>query len=415
MLTRQGWAVGIGGIAVVLAGRLLGVFELFVAGTALVALLVITAIVVGLARLDLEVARELHPPSVHAGAPSRVDLKVRNRGARRTPVLRLRDAVSGTRGARLLLGPLRHDQTARAAYRLPTERRGILTLGPLDVVLGDPFGLTEVSLPGAGVSELTVYPHIDSVVPVRHTTGDDPHGGAEHPNSFGRTGEDFYALRHYVVGDDLRRVHWPATARHDELMVRQDELPWQGRATVLVDVRRATTTPESLELGISAAASIVTASWQREDLVRLVSTDGADSGFATGHAQMQAIMEHLATVEAAEDGAFRRIVDRLARSAIGGALVAVVSGMGPPELEALARLRHRFGSLTIVRFEPSSWDPSATDTPGRYAPGVVVPVTASLPFPLAWDRAMGSPLGPRPTTDASAANATFPRSTLVGR
>jgi uncharacterized protein (DUF58 family) len=400
MLTRQGWMVGLGGIALVVAGRLFGAYELFIFGTALVALLVITAVVVGLTRLDLEVARELHPPMVHAGSPSRVDLRVRNRGRRRTPVLRLRDEVSGTRGARLLLGPLAAGKSARAAYRLPTDDRGILTIGPLEVVLGDPFGLTEVALPGAGISELTVFPHIDTVAAVPHTTGDDPHGGADHPSTLGRSGEDFYALRHYVVGDDLRRVHWPATAHHDELMVRQDELPWQGRATVLVDVREATTTPESLELGISAAASIVTASWRREDLVRLVSTDGADSGFAVGHAQMEAIMEHLATVQAADEGAFRRVVDRLARSGIGGALVAVVSNMPPTELEALNRLRGRFGSLTVVRFEPSSWDGSAADGPDIVANGTVVRVTATQPFPLAWDRAMTrgrhlDPLGPR--------------------
>ena len=74
--------------------------------------------------------------------------------------------------------------------------------------------------------------------PLPQTHGRDPHAGAEHPNAVARSGEDFYALRPYVVGDDLRRVHWPSTARHDELMVRQDELPWQGRATVLLDVRR---------------------------------------------------------------------------------------------------------------------------------------------------------------------------------
>ena len=102
------------------------------------------------------------------------------------------------------------------------------------------------------------------------TTGNDPLAGAEHPNSLGRGGEDFYALREYVVGDDLRRVHWPSTARHDDLMVRQDELPWQGRATVLVDVRASTNTAESLELVISAAASIVASSARRQDLVRLV-------------------------------------------------------------------------------------------------------------------------------------------------
>jgi len=48
----------------------------------------------------------------------------------------------------------------------------------------------------------------------------------------GRVGDDFYALRPYVVGDDMRKVHWPSTARRDELMVRQDELPWQGRVTI---------------------------------------------------------------------------------------------------------------------------------------------------------------------------------------
>jgi uncharacterized protein (DUF58 family) len=397
MLTRQGWMVGMGGIALVLAGRLLGATELFVLGTGAIALLLVTAVVVGLTRLDLEVARELHPPTVHAGTPSRVDLRVTNRGSRRTPVLRLRDAVTGTRGAHLLLGPLQPQQTARAAYRLPTDRRGILEIGPLDVVLGDPFGLTEVSLAGAGVSELTVYPRLDTIPPVPHTTGDDPHAGAEHPNFLGRNGEDFFALRHYVIGDDLRRVHWPATAHHDELMVRQDELPWQGRATVLVDVRLATTTPDSLEAGISAAASIVVASWRREDLVRLVSTDGADSGFASGHAQMESVMEHLATVQAVEEGGFRRVLDRLSRSAIGGALVAVVSNMPDAELEALARLRTRFGSLTVVRFDPSSWDPDAAPGPAPAAGSDVVSVRAGVPFAEAWQRHLGN----RVTTSAA--------------
>ena len=75
-----------------------------------------------------------------------------------------------------------------------------------------------------------------------HSVGrDDPHAGADHPNVLGQGGEDFYTLREYVVGDDLRRVHWASTARRGELMVRQDEVPWQGRATVLLDARRDTT------------------------------------------------------------------------------------------------------------------------------------------------------------------------------
>ena len=213
-----------------------------------------------------------------------------------------------------------------------------------------------------------------------------------------------------MVGDDLRRVHWPSTARHDELMVRQDELPWQGRATVLVDVRSSTNTHESLELVISAAASIVSAGARRQDLIRLVSTDGADSGFAAGHAHIEAIMEHLAAVEAANDAGFRRVLDRLARSASGGALIAVVAQAPTQDLDQLSRLRRRFGSLTIVQFDHSSWDGSPPSESIDAPRAGLVRVTAARSFVAAWTQLTGparkkAPSWSAPTTAAAQATA----------
>jgi uncharacterized protein (DUF58 family) len=394
MLTRQGRMTLVAAAVLFVAGRLIGSIELYVFGAVLAGLVAVTVLGVTLTRVRIEVARELHPPRVHAGTPSRVDVRVENRGGNRSPLLSLHDAVSGTRGARLLVGPLAPGESARAAYRLPTERRGILTIGPLDVELSDPFGMARLTMTASGASELTVYPHVDDIEPLPMTSGNDPLAGAEHPNSLGRGGEDFYALRDYVVGDDLRRVHWPSTARHDDLMVRQDELPWQGRATVLVDVRASSNTAESLELVISAAASIVASSAKRQDLVRLVSTDGADSGFAAGHAHIEAIMEHLAAVEATNEAAFQRVLDRLARGAPGGALVVVVALVGQGELERLARLRPRFGSLSIVQFDRSSWDPSVQPSGGPDRGGVV-PITSAAPFAAMWNRTV------RPTRQSS--------------
>jgi len=387
VLTRQGWLLSGLAVALLVVGRILGTLELMLLGATIGALVLITVAFIALSRLRISVDRELHPPRVHAGSPSRVDLRVENQGTRRSPVLGLRDAVSGTRGANLLVGPLDPGGVVRAAYRLPTEKRGILEIGPLTVTMADPFGLTEVTMDASGVSELTVYPHVDDIVPIPQTTGNDPMSGAEHPNALGRSGEDFYALRPYVVGDDLRRVHWPSTARHDELMVRQDELPWQGRASVLVDVRAATNTEASLELVISAAASIVTASAKRQDLVRLITTDGNDSGFAAGHAHIESIMEHLASIEASHDAAFRRVLDRAARSSTGGALIAIVAEIPQLELETIAKLRNRFGSVTIVRFTPSSWDARSTE-PAPAATNRVLPITGAQPFAEVWNHAM---------------------------
>lgn len=380
--------------ALVVAGRLLGSTELFVLGAVAGALVLGAALFTGLVRLRVDVARELHPPRVHAGSPSRVDLRVENLGTRRSPVLNLRDEVSGTRGAELTVGPLPPGGVARAAYRLPTDRRGVLRIGPLSVVFGDPFGFTRLVMPASGTSELTVYPHVDEVPPIPQTTGNDPLAGAEHPNALGRTGEDFYALRHYVVGDDLRRVHWPATARHDELMVRQDELPWQGRATVVLDVRSSTHTAESLEVAVSAAASLVTASARREDLIRLVGSDGTDSGFAAGQSHIEAILEYLAGVEASPDLTYPRVLDRLSRGQTGGALVAVLGAAPPEDVESLLRLRRRFGSVVVLPVHPSAGDPSIP-APEAGATAGVHPITSSTPFPSTWTDLVGARGGRR--------------------
>jgi uncharacterized protein (DUF58 family) len=345
-------------------------------------------VTVSLARLRLEVDRRITPPRVYAGSPSRVELAVRNDGARTTPVVRLFDPVTGTRGADLLLGPLETGVTARAAYRLPTEKRGIVQIGPLDVIVTDPFGVASSATTASPISELTVFPRIDDIVPVPHTSGDDPHAGTDHPSALGRTGEDFYALRPYVVGDDMRRVHWKSTARRDELMVRQDELPWQGRVTVLLDVRRTGHSADSFELAVSAAASVVTASWRRRDLVRLITTDGHDLGFAAGTAHAEAMMEFLATVQLSSGGTLRGAVAALTATGHGGAVVGVVGHVAEAELVALARLRGQVGSVVVVQFHQSSWDPSAPSEPGGLVGAGLIRVTRERPFADTWNASL---------------------------
>ncbi len=383
MLTRQGWLVGVGVVVLLAGGRLLGLAELFALGLVAAVLLMGCVLAVGAARLDLEVGRAIHPARVQVGTNTRVELTVRNTRASRTPVLRLRDPVSGTRGADLLVSPLGRGERTIAAYRLPTERRGLLHIGPLDVVVGDPFGLTNLATVAAPATEVIVFPRIEQIAPLPYTTGHDPLAGARQPNSLGRSGEDFYALRPYAVGDDLRRIHWPSSARHDELLVRQSELPWQGRTTVLLDVRRAAHSGESLELAVSAAASIVAATARRHDLVRLVTTAGSDSDFSPGSDHVEAIMEHLAVVPAASTGSLRRSLDMLGRRSNGGALVVLLADAPAEDLRAAATLRSRYGSLTIVQFDRSAWDEAALVGPATQAG--VLHITRDNPFAIGWN------------------------------
>src|SRR6266545_2340069 len=168
-MTRQGWMAVWGGIALLASGRLVGITELYVFGAAALVLVVLAVLYVNLTRLDLEITRTVHPARVHAGQTSRVEIRLQNLRRSATPLLRLRDPVSGTEGAELLVPPLDRNAVAAASYRLPTDRRGIHRVGPLEVVVGDAFGLVRSSTDAAEAVEVTVLPRIDTIEPVPFT------------------------------------------------------------------------------------------------------------------------------------------------------------------------------------------------------------------------------------------------------
>jgi uncharacterized protein (DUF58 family) len=375
----------VAGVLFGVAGRVFGLTELYLAAATAVLLVVGAVAYVRLSRSRLRISRTVHPATVHAGDAARVELAVSNRGTGKTPVLRLRDPVGGTRGALVHLAPLRPNGLVRAAYRLPTDHRGIVAVGPLEVELQDPFGLARRAVKAAPVLELVVYP---AVVPVGAPGqgGDrNPQGSAVHPNALGRQGDEFYAIREYVVGDDLRRVDWRSTARREELMVRQDELPWQDRTTVVLDTRRANHTAASFERAVSAVASVVNAAARERHHLRVLATDGTDLSPGTGLAHAESVLGWLATVDVEGHGSLRRTLSGLQRPSNGGALVVVTGRTSSSDLEAMAALRRTFRSVVDVVTEGPV--PTATASGS-----VVIAVAAGTDgaFGPAWQRRVAS-------------------------
>jgi len=397
--------MAIGAVTLFGAGRGFGLFELFVLGAGAVGLLVVSAATVLGRRVDFDASRTVHPARIHVGADSRVDLTVTNQANRASPVVAVRDtlalvpapAVAGAtahrgparRQARFLLAPLGAGRQDQASYRLPAERRGIFAVGPLRAEVTDAFGLWSRVTTIAPSIELTVYPAVEELASAIHSRGDDPTSGTPRPATVGPTGEDLYGLRPYEVGDDLRRVHWPSTARTGELVVRQLELPWQGRATVLLDVRASVHTEATLEAAISAAASILAAAWAEGALVRLTTTDGTDSGFAAGHAHFDAAMEHLAMVGPGRPDGLEAVVGGLHRAGNGGGLTVITTADAPgPDLDRMAGLHGRFATPTIVIVEGPS---AATASVHHPVGATLVRLKAGDALAPAWNKTVQNP------------------------
>jgi uncharacterized protein (DUF58 family) len=378
-LTRRGWSLTGAAFGLVIGSYLLGTVEMLVVGIAALVLVVAAALWLRFqAPPILAVSRRVHPDRLHVGSEGRIDLLVENLGTRATPLLAATDWFDeGRRAARFLVPPLAAGATARAAYRIPTRRRGRYRVGPLAVAVTDPFGVARRSEPSAGEAELVVRPRVhDIVAPVAVGS----RISAEHEASAARAvvsdlGDEFVTLREYELGDDLRRVHWRSTARTGDLMIRQDEARWRSRAAVVLDVNPGAHDAASFEVAVEAAASVSARLARLRRRVELITSAGEVLG--TGGDPRHDVVDMLATVGPDDRDQLASVLEQLRAHRRVDLVVAVLGRVAPDTLRALGALGGI--GVVVVLTQPAAFAPHAS---------VVVVDASTTPFATAWNETL---------------------------
>jgi uncharacterized protein (DUF58 family) len=378
-LTRRGWSLTGAACGLIVGSFLLGALEMLVLGVAAIALVVAVALWLKFQTPpELAVSRRVRPDRLHVGSEGRIDLLVENLGRRATPLLAATDWFDeGRRAARFLVPPLAAGGTARAAYRIPTRRRGRYRVGPLSVAVTDPFGLARRREPSAGEAELVVRPRVHEIVaPVAVGS----RISAEHEATASRAvvsdlGDEFVTLRDYEVGDDLRRVHWRSTARTGELMIRQDEARWRSRAALVLDVLPGAHDAESFEAAVEAAASVTARLVRLRRRVEVVTSAGEVLG--TGGDPRHDVIDTLATVGPDERDRLPAVLENLRAHRRVDLVVAVLGRVAPDTLRALGALTGI--GVVVVLTRPAAVTPNAS---------VLVVDASATPFASAWNQAL---------------------------
>jgi uncharacterized protein (DUF58 family) len=243
-LTPRGIAFIAIGVACAVGAYLSGRSELLYAAGLLLLLPLLGFLVVRLRPLRLTVARTFSPAVVSVETATVVELSVRNVSGVASAAAGWSDRIPwfphrAGPGSLPVLSPGQSATPSRnpqLRYSLRPARRGVYDIGPLDVSYTDPFGLSIGRLTVGASQSLYVIP---PVVPFAQTASlvASGEGSARLIQHLASGNDDDLMTREYRTGDALRRVHWRASARHGELMVRQEEQRSYPEARLILDTR----------------------------------------------------------------------------------------------------------------------------------------------------------------------------------
>ena len=338
------------------------------------------------------------PPLLVQESPAEVSLAVGSPVRRRVTAI-VREGLHPGLAAEPLRRTVEIDGPGevRWTYGLVPRRRGEHPVAPLTVRVLGPWKLAWAQrdlLPG---EQARVYPQVRwegkvgqlLALAQRRRMG-------QIPQRMHGVGTEPYALRAYLPGDSIGKIHWKATARHGRPVTREDTWERSARLVVLLDCARAMASMEEvgvrrskLDHAVAATLALTRVAAARGDQVTIVAfadrvlrTVRVRSGGRGAGLAYEALYDLDARlVEPAYDLAAEAAFEIEPRSATAVLFTSVVD-LAAAELlrESLLRLGRRHRAL-LLNLEDPELRALAADEPGT--PAAAFAQVASLEIQLA--------------------------------
>lgn len=348
-LTAAGVLVVGLGVAAYVGGWQLGWVEMMVvAAGCLLATLLALPFIVG--RMRLDVHRTLDPPRVMSGERAVAVLDVQNpTGSPIRPRI-IEDAVDD-RYVRVEVPALGAGASYQTVYPLPTDQRGVLTIGPAVISRRDPLHIMRREVRHADEQTFWIHPRYRPLPPLPVGFAKDLEGPTSDTSPAGDVA--FHALREYEPGDDYRHIHWMSTARVNKPMVRHYVDNRRPQLLVVVDDRSSVLPAAQFETAMEIAASLSVSALLHQEPLAIWTTTGPVVGRSKPGGRDD-VLDRLAEAQPVDDGDPTTAVLTGIRTEPGtSAVVLVTGGMSAADLVLLASQARRHARLIIVRVWPS--------------------------------------------------------------
>jgi uncharacterized protein (DUF58 family) len=190
-------------------------------------------------RFDIRIRREVFPPRSFGGENIEVSVGLTNISPTEISDLHAEDQVpdsltieSGSKSALLTLRP---NGEIEYSYTVSAPKRGRYFLGPMKIQAIDLLGFRQYSETIAGQDQLTILPKVEDLGDVElRARRVGPWPGTV-PSRYLGAGTEFFELRQYNQGDELRRINWKASARRGRLVTNEYETERVTDVLVVLD------------------------------------------------------------------------------------------------------------------------------------------------------------------------------------
>ncbi len=310
----------------------------------------------------LDVSRQVTRDRVAVGHEVTVTLRVANRGPR-IDLLELVDEVPrevevprGRPHVALALDP---GEEATISYVVRPRVKGIYRLGPVVARSSAASGLEYEETLVPLRTPIVVSPPMEDVRRARIQPRRTRLWVGQIPSRRIGAGTEFWGLREYSPGDDMRRINWKAAARFDRLISNETEGDRSGDAVIVLDARHESLVgplPRSTtEAGVRAALALASKILEGRNRVGLVvQREVLDWVYpAFGRKQLHRILDALIRVRPGGEWPFDHVVWVLERFFPRNCQVILVSPLLDRQaLDTVTDLAARGFAITIVSPSP---------------------------------------------------------------
>ncbi len=262
------------------------------------------------------------------------------------------------------------DANTQVTWRTHTTctRRGVFSLGPWEMRIGEPFGILIVRQLYLQRQDILVYPPLallpEQLLPHRGALGD--HRPLNQPLRAETIAST--SVRAYAPGDPLRHIHWRTTARRMEPFVKVFSPEAASNVWLVPDFDATAHVGEgadsSQEVMVTVVASLAMALLQQNLSVGVIASAEEETVVLPrqGQAHLWSILQTLAPLHAVPG---RPLEDVLARAhgLVGGndLLILVTPSLSTNWLGALRRISRSRGSrgrAEVILLDPASFAPA---------------------------------------------------------